>query len=322
MSVLVYAENWDGKFKKATFEAVSYAYDAATKLGTQVVSLVIGKVAEEELKKLAEYGSEKIVYGESEELKSHKSSAIAKAMADAAEKESSSLIIIPHTFNGKSLAGRVSAKLSAGVASGAVEGIESEGDKVIVKKASFSGKGFNKVKINSQVGIVTITTNSFGAHANPRGGTIEAMEVSDDGSLTIINQEKVTGKIPLTEAELVVSGGRGLKGPENWNMIEELADIIGAGTACSKPVSDMDWRPHSEHVGQTGITIRPNLYIAVGISGAIQHQAGVNSSKVIVVVNKDPEAPFFKIADYGIVGDAFEVIPKLIEAAKSVKAEA
>lgn len=321
MSVLVYAENWEGQFKKATFEAVSFGYDAAQKLDKSLITVVTGKVEEDELRKLGTYGAGKIIHLESEALQPYSTVTHANALEHVVEKTGAQTLIFPSTFNGKSLAPRLAAKLNSGIIAGAVSGID-PGDGIKVTKSVFSGKGFVNVKFNSDKQVLTITTNSFGVEENPQDPEIE--RISDDfgkenDPVKVLDQEKITGKIPLTEAELVVSGGRGMKGPENWNILEELAGTLNAGLACSKPVADMEWRPHSEHVGQTGLTIRPNLYLATGISGAIQHQAGVNSSKIIAVINKDPEAPFFKIADYGIVGDLFEVVPKITEAAKKLK---
>lgn len=319
MAVLVFAENWEGKFKKTTFEAVSYAFDTAKKLNTEVVAIIVGVVADDELNKLKNYGANKMIYAHNEQLKNFITKPFTDVLAKALEDYSCDVVILPHSFNGKALAARLAARVNGGLVSGVVEGVQTDNG-FVVKKAVYSGKGFAYVKVNSDIKILTISINSFGVHENDAAG--EKIEFNTSFltdsvfNVEILEQEKVTDKIPLTEAEIVVSGGRGMKGPENWGMLEELADHLGAATACSKPVSDMGWRPHSEHVGQTGITISPNLYVAIGISGAIQHQAGVNSSKIIVVINKDPEAPFFKIADYGIVGDAFDVVPKLNAAAK------
>lgn len=322
MSVLVFAENIEGKFHKPLFEALSYASETATKIGTNVVAVSIGVVAEEELQKLAQYGATKVLSVNDARFSTFNTGAFAKVLQQAAEKESSDIIIMSNTFNGKALAPRLSAKMKAGLVTNAVHLPETDNG-FTVKKPVFSGKGFGYFKINTAVKILSIGINSF--HLTKVEGTvsIEAFTpaLSDaDFPVKVLETKRQTGKISLTEAEIVVSGGRGMKGPENWGTIEELAGILGAATACSKPVADIGWRPHGEHVGQTGLTISPDLYIAIGISGAIQHLAGVSSSKIIVAINKDPEAPFFKAADYGIVGDAFEIMPKLIEAAKKLKA--
>ncbi|NDC30891.1 MAG: electron transfer flavoprotein subunit alpha/FixB family protein [Bacteroidetes bacterium] len=301
MNVLIFAEQIDGIFKKSTFEAISYGNDIAKNNGGQAIAAVLGKVDNAHLAELATYGADKIIHVNNDKLNAFVPEAYAKVVAEIASKENASVLVISNTYTGKSIAGRVAAKLRRGV---------------------FSGKAFADVNITSAVKVLAITPNTFDIKQDAKSANIGEMsaDLSDADFITnIIEVSRVTGKIPLTEAEVVVSGGRGLKGPENWHLIEDLANALGAATACSKPVSDMHWRPHSEHVGQTGITIKPNLYIAVGISGAIQHLAGVSSSKVIVAINKDPEAPFFKAADYGIVGDAFEVMPKIIEAAKALK---
>ncbi|MEX0968241.1 MAG: electron transfer flavoprotein subunit alpha/FixB family protein [Bacteroidia bacterium] len=322
MPVLVYAENWDGQFKKATFEAVSYASQIAEKSGDSVTAVSIGEVSEETLKSIGKYGADKILVAGNEKLKQYRVSSYAAAIVQAAEKEGAKLVIFASTFNGKSLAPRVAARMKAAAITGVIDIPQMDGD-FIVKKPVFSGKGFSHVKMESDKKVLALLVNSVKAQENPKEASIEKFNVEiDDAAVNteIKEVKKSTGKLSLTEAEVVVSGGRGMKSPDNWGPLEELAETLGAATACSKPVSDMDWRPHSEHVGQTGLAIRPNLYIAIGISGAIQHLAGVNASKVIAVINKDPEAPFFKAADYGIVGDAFEVLPKLIKAAKELKA--
>jgi electron transfer flavoprotein alpha subunit len=322
MSILVFAESIDGTFKKSTFEAVSYGSQIAQKTSSSCIAVSIGNVDDSKLAELATYGADKIVSIKSDKLNSFSAQAFAKAIASVAAAKASNIIIISNTYSGKSVAPRIAAKLKAGIASGVISYPDTAAG-FKVRRSVFSGKAFADVDLKTATKVLAITPNTFDLAQNNKPANI----TTADGGLTeadfttnTIEVSRVTGKIPLTEAEVVISGGRGLKGPENWGMIEELATILGAATACSKPVSDMDWRPHSEHVGQTGITIKPNLYIAVGISGAIQHLAGVSSSKVIVAINKDPEAPFFKAADYGIVGDAFEVLPKIIEAAKKLKA--
>jgi len=298
MSVLVYVEQVDGKFKKSVFEAVSYAKAIADKTGTSLTAVSIGNVADSELQELGKYGAAKVLNVASAELKNFVNQAYA-------------------------LAPRVAVKLKAGLVDGAVELPQLDGGKFLVKKGAFSGKAFAVTELTSAIKVIALNPNAFGVKESAVTAAIESFSPavqSTDLAAIVKEIVRATDKISLPDAELVVSAGRGLKGPENWGMIEELANLLGAATACSKPVSDADWRPHSEHVGQTGIAISPNLYIAIGISGAIQHLAGVSSSKVIVVINKDPEAPFFKVADYGIVGDAFEVVPKLIEALKAHQA--
>lgn len=322
MSILVFAESIDGIFKKSTFEAVNYGSQIAAKLGSPCVAVSIGNVDDAHLNELGNYGADKIISIKNDQVKSFIAEAYAKAIANTAAAEQATVIIISNTYSGKSVAPRVAAKLKAGIASGVISYPDTTtGFKV--RRGVFSGKAFADVELKTPTKVLAITPNTFDLVSNAKSASIQ----TTDGGLTdadfqtqSLEVSRATGKIPLTEAEVVISGGRGLKGPENWGLVEDLADTLGAATACSKPVSDMHWRPHSEHVGQTGITIKPNLYIAVGISGAIQHLAGVSSSKVIVAINKDPEAPFFKAADYGIVGDAFEVMPKIIDAAKKLKA--
>ena len=323
MSVLVYVEQVEGKFKKSVFEAVSYAKAIADQTGTNLSAVAIGAVAESELQELGKYGASKVLTVTNDELKNFVNQAYAAVIAEVAQKEGAEVIVLSNSFSGKGLAPRVAVKLKAGLADGAVELPQTEGGKFQVKKTAFSGKAFAVTELTSAVKVIALNPNAFGIKESPVSIAVEAFSPAvEPNDLVAIIKEivRATDKVSLPDAELVVSAGRGLKGPENWGMIEELAGLLGAATACSKPVSDADWRPHAEHVGQTGITISPNLYIAIGISGAIQHLAGVSSSKVIVVINKDPEAPFFKVADYGIVGDAFEVVPKLIEALKAHQA--
>jgi len=323
MSVLVYVEQVDGKFKKSVFEAVSYAKAIADQTGTSLSAISIGNVAEAELKELGKYGAAKVLTVVADELKNFVNQAYAAVIAEAAQNESAEVIVLSNSFSGKGLAPRVAVKLKAGLADGAVELPQLDGGKFLVKKTAFSGKAFAVTELTSATKVIALNPNAFGVKESQADAVIETFSPavkSTDLAAIVKDIIRATDKVSLPDAELVVSAGRGLKGPENWGMIEELANLLGAATACSKPVSDADWRPHSEHVGQTGIAISPNLYIAIGISGAIQHLAGVSSSKVIVVINKDPEAPFFKVADYGIVGDAFEVVPKLIEALKAHQA--
>lgn len=319
MSVLVYAENWDGSFKKAVFEAVSFGYAVAQALGKDCQALIAGNVSDEEAQKLGQYGASQINRVNRDALNPFKVHEHAQVLAQAANDLGADVITFAGTTNGKSLGPRVAAKLDAAVATGAVDLLEGNAEGITIKKPVFSSKGFAKVKLKGKCNIIGVEPNAYGDHENPVDATIEDKDyqVEDPGfTFEVFDREMIQGKIPLPEAEKVVSGGRGMKGPDNWGMLEDLAEAIGAATACSKPVSDMEWRPHSEHVGQTGITIRPNLYIAIGISGAIQHQAGVSSSKIIAAINKDPEAPIFKIADYGIVGDAFDVVPRLAKYAQ------
>ena len=322
MSVLVYVEQVDGKFKKSVYEAVSYAKAIADQNNTNLTAISIGNVSESELKELGKYGASKVLNVSSGQLNNFVNQAYASVIAEAAGKESANIVVLSNSFSGKGLAPRIAVKLKAGLIDGAVELPKTDGGSFSVKKTAFSGKAFAVTELTSENKVIALNPNAFGVKETGVEASIEnfSPEIKSTDLTTIVKEiVRATNKISLPDAELVVSAGRGLKGPENWGMIEELAGLLGAATACSKPVSDADWRPHSEHVGQTGIAISPNLYIAIGISGAIQHLAGVSSSKVIVVINKDPEAPFFKVADYGIVGDAFEVVPKLIEALKAHK---
>jgi electron transfer flavoprotein alpha subunit len=323
MSVLVYVEHANGKFKKSVYEAVSYAKAIAEQNNTTLTAISIGNVEEADLKDLRKYGASKVFTVTNDQLKNFVNQAYASIIADAATKEGANIVVLSNSFSGKGLAPRVAVKLKAGYVDGATELPSIEGGKFTVKKTAFSGKAFAVTALTSENKVIALNPNAFGVKETAGNDvTIETFsptEKTNDFAAIVKDIIRATDKVSLPDAELVVSAGRGLKGPENWGMIEELADLLGAATACSKPVSDADWRPHSEHVGQTGITVSPNLYIAIGISGAIQHLAGISSSKVIVVINKDPEAPFFKVADYGIVGDAFEVVPKLIQALKAHK---
>ena len=313
MSVLVYTESWNGSFRKSTFEAVSYANETAKLLGTDVIAVSLGEVSDSELSKLGNYGTTKVVSIATIEKGDSQSTtnAIANLANDA------SAIIFSNTYTAKMIAPRLSVKLKIGAITNVVE-IASNTSPFTVKRKAFSTKAIEVATVNSEKAILSISPNSFGLIETGGSCTIETAESTEKGDITIEGRETLSGKISISEAEIVVSGGRGLKGPENWGMIEELAELLGAATACSKPVADIGWRPHSEHVGQTGKAVTADLYIAIGISGAIQHLAGVNSSKVMVAINTDPEAPFFKAADYGIVGDAFEVVPKMIEEIKKI----
>jgi electron transfer flavoprotein alpha subunit len=317
MSILVFAEHDNGTFKKSSFEALTYAQDLAAAKNLTVTALAIGSVSN--LNELGNHGANSVINIKGNNLDIFSAEAYSNTIAKIANEENASIVIISNTYSGKSIAPRVAVKLGAGIISGVVS---LPADDLSVKKTAFSNKAMAFVKLKSDRKVFCLVPNSYEVKNYDFSPSIKEIELDIDSSSVhtkSLNISKASGKIALTEAEIVVSGGRGMKGPENWGMIEELAGLLGAATACSKPVSDMDWRPHEEHVGQTGITIKPNLYIAVGISGAIQHLAGVSSSKVICVINKDAEAPFFKAADYGIVGDAFEVLPKLIARAKQLK---
>ncbi|MFI5163996.1 MAG: electron transfer flavoprotein subunit alpha/FixB family protein [Bacteroidia bacterium] len=321
MSVLVFAENWESKFKKSTYEAISYASEIAKQVGSSVTAVVIGNVSDDDMKSLGKYGAQKVLSVKNDKLNVLNPSAYASTIAQAAQKENAKAVILSYTYSGKSVAGRIAVKLKAGLIAGATQ-LPSSTSPFTVRKKCFSGKGLTDVVISSEIKIIGLTPNSFHINTGEGSASIESFSPTfndSDFASTSKETKKTSGKIALTEAEIVVSAGRGLKGPENWGMIEQLAELLGAATACSKPVADVGWRPHHEHVGQTGITIGPNLYIAIGISGAIQHLAGVSSSKVIVVINSDKEAPFFKAATYGICGDAFQVVPKLIEEVKKFK---
>jgi electron transfer flavoprotein alpha subunit len=309
--VLVYVNSANG-LSKAAFETVTYA----KKIGDQVVVITNGSATSDILSSLGEYGASKVLVDRS--VEGEDAQQLTRLIASEAQANGASTILFSHDLIGKAVAPRLSVRLNAGLVSGAVALPEGDGS---IKVNVFSGKAMGLVKVNSSSRIISLLPNSIQPEKN--GNTCTVEETSGNAgsaAIKVISTKKPEGEIPLPEAELVVSAGRGLKGPENWTMIEDLAKSLGAATACSRPVADIGWRPHHEHVGQTGVAIRPNLYIAVGISGAIQHLAGVNGSKVIVVVNTDPEAPFFKAADYGIVGDAFEVVPKLTAAINKFKA--
>lgn len=313
MSIFVYTENISGSYKKTALEAVSYAKSIAEKAGTDVVAVSVNPTDASDV--LYKYGASKVIVLKSEALKNFNAKSYAEALATVVD----GIVVFPHTTDASSIAPMLAVIKNAALISNVVAAPESVAP-FQVKRKSFSGKAFMLAQAEGENVIVTISQNSFGVKENPVSGTEEVKEVSvANEGITVVNQEKASGKLDLKEAEVVVSAGRGMKGPENWGMIEELANVLGAATACSKPVSDIGWRPHTEHVGQTGKAIAPNLYFAIGISGAIQHLAGVNSSKTIVVINNDAEAPFFKSADYGVVGDAFQIIPALTEKIKALK---
>ncbi len=322
MSILIYTENWDGKFKKLSFELVSYAAAIAKEVGTTVTAISIGKVSEDALKSLGNYGANKILNLADEKYNSLDNKAVSSAVSLAAKEEDAKVVLFAQTNLGKAIAPRVSIKLNAGLVSG-VTALPVSYDPFIVKKKVFTGKAFANVKFDTDVKVITLSQNSYELVETENNVVIEAFNpVVDDSyfTTTVLETNKVTGKVLLTDAEIVVSGGRGLKSGDNWGGLEEMADLLGAGLACSRPVSDEGWRSHNEHVGQTGKIISPNLYFALGISGAIQHLGGVSSSKVIVAVNKDAEAPIFEAADYGIIGDVNKVIPQFIEEIKEMKA--
>lgn len=317
--VLVFAEATNGKFKKAAHEVVTYGAKTAAALGTECAVLTLGDAPD--AGQLGVYGAGKVYNASAAELNDFDSEMYTAAIAGAAEQLGADVIVLSHNSTGKSLVGRLAARLGAGSAPGVNSVPEVQNGKFTVRKAVFSGKAFATVEITTDKKIISVAGNSIPVEETGSPVGVESLDLELPARrIRVVETKVASGRTPLPEAELVVSGGRGLKGPENWAVIEELAEALGATTACSRPVADSDWRPHHEHVGQTGVAIRPNLYIAAGISGAIQHLAGVNSSKTIVVVNKDPEAPFFKAADYGVVGDLFEVLPKLTEAVKAHKA--
>ncbi|MBW2939084.1 electron transfer flavoprotein subunit alpha/FixB family protein [Aureisphaera sp. CAU 1614] len=318
MSVLVYTESDGGKFKKIAQEAVSYAKGIADMLGTNVTAVAINA---ENVSELGAFGASKVLELSNDSLKNFNAEAYASIVAEAAKKENAQVVVLTSSINSKFIAPLLAVKLDAGYVPNVVSLPESASP-FKVKHSVFSNKAFSHTEIKTDTKIVGLAKNAFGVKEHNTTATTEAFspEISS-GNVEVVSVDKATDKITIADAEIVVSGGRGLKGPENWGMIEELASVLGAATACSKPVSDMGWRPHSEHVGQTGKPVASNLYIAIGISGAIQHLAGINSSKVKVVINNDPEAPFFKAADYGIVGDAFEIVPQLIEKLKEFKSQ-
>jgi electron transfer flavoprotein alpha subunit len=322
MSVLVYTENWDGKFKKLSFELVSYATGVAKMIGTEVTAVSIGKVDESELKKLGTYGAAKIISVTNEQLSSLDNQAYSGVISEVALKENASVLIISNNNTGKAIAPRLSVRLKAGVGSG-VSRLPLNLNPFTVYKRTYSGNAYAHLVINSDIKILTLSQNSFDLAETPGNiCSIENLSISVDSSLlktAVKDVQKQTGKILLTDADIVVSGGRGMKSPDNWSPLTELASLLGAATACSRPVSDEGWRPHEEHTGQTGKIIAPNLYIAVGISGATQHLAGISSSKYIVAINTDKDAPIFEAAQYGIVGDAMKVLPKLVAAVKAKK---
>ena len=320
MSVLVYTESEKGNYKKSAFEVASYAKEVADKMGIEVTAISFHA---DESETLEQYGVSKVLNVTDPALETFNAKAYAAAVAEAAKSEDASVIVISSSTDAKYMAGILAGELNAGYATNVVTGPESTSP-LVVKRTAFTNKGFMYTQLNAALNIVGVSSNAYGTRENPVSGKVEGFSPTinnDHFGTKSVEIDQVVGKATIADADIVVSAGRGLKGPENWGIIEELADVLGAATACSKPVSDLGWRPHGEHVGQTGKPVASNLYIAIGISGAIQHLAGVSASKVKVVINTDPEAPFFKAADYGIVGDAFEVVPKLTEKLKEFKAQ-
>lgn len=320
MSILIYAESAEGKFRKVAFELASYAKKVAGDLGTTVTAVTVnaGNVSE-----LSKYGVDKVLKVNNDKLSGFNAKAYSDVIRQAAEKENVKLVLLSSTTDSLYMAPLVAVALKAGYASNVV-GLPVSTSPFQVKRNAFSNKAFNITEISTDVKVLGLAKNSYGVYENASSLTEEDFNPTigdNDFGVKVESAEKSSGKITIADAEIVVSGGRGLKGPENWGMLEEMASVLGAATACSKPVSDLGWRPHSEHVGQTGKPVATNLYIAIGISGAIQHIAGINSSKVKLVINSDADAPFFKVADYGVVGDAFEIVPKLTEKLKAFKAQ-
>ncbi|SDD60221.1 electron transfer flavoprotein alpha subunit apoprotein [Dyadobacter soli] len=324
MSVLIYVELDNSSIKKTSLEAVAYGAKVASQTGGQAVVLALGKAENAELEKAGQYGATKVLHAADGKLEHENSLAFADALVQAATQEGSKIIILSKSGLSDAMAARAAAKLKAGIVSGVTALPETNGA-FKVTRAIFTGKAFATTEIKSDIKVLVVRKNAIEIDESALNGgsaTVEAFQPAlrdSDFTASVVSIEKADSELSLTEAEIIVSGGRGMKGPEHWQPLIDLAKALGAATGCSKPVSDLDWRPHHEHIGQTGIKVAPNLYIACGISGAIQHLAGVNGSKCIVVINKDPEAPFFKAADYGIVGDVFDILPKLTEAAKSLK---
>lgn len=318
MSVLIFIDTADGHVKKASLEAICYGAKVAEQLGTTAEGVVLGS-ATEDLTALGKYGLKRIHHVNNESLNHLDAQVYTKVIAQVAQQTGATVIVFSNNVDGKAIAPGLSARMKAGLVSGAVS-LPETANGFTIKKNVFSGKAFASININTEVKIITLSTNAYQVVTGQGMAEVVAFNATiDAGKIKVSHVTKASGEILLIEADVVVSAGRGMKGPENWGMVEELAKTLHAATACSRPVADAHWRPHNEHVGQTGIAIAPNLYIAIGISGAIQHLAGVNRSKVIVVINKDPEAPFFKAADYGIVGDAFEIVPKFTAAVKKLK---
>ena len=321
MSVLIYVESNGSEIKKSSHDAVSYGVQVASKLGGTATVVAVGDIPQDQLIALGNFGATSVLNVTGAAFNQSNPSATAAAVIEAAKKVGAKVVVLPKSTLVDSIISKVASQLKAGVVTNVTE-LPETGSGFQVKRSIFTGKAFATVSINSDVKVITLAKNAYQGTETGGKATVDVLAVSlsdSDIKVKTTNVEKMSGELLLTEAEIVVSGGRGFKGPENWGLLLDLAKALGAATGCSKPVSDMDWRPHHEHVGQTGVKVAPNLYIAIGISGAIQHLAGVNASKCIVVINKDPEAPFFKAADYGIVGDLFEVLPKLTAAAKLLK---
>ena len=318
MSVLIFIDTADGHVKKASLEVMSYGAKVAEQLGTSAEAVVLGMVSDD-LASLGKYGVKKIHHVSGDSLNHLDAQVYTNVISQVVKATGAKLIVFSNNADGKAIAPRLSVRLKAGLISGAVA-LPDTSNGFVVKKNVFSGKAFANISVSTDIKIISLSPNAYKIVTGEGAAEVVAFNATvDTPKVKVTSVTKASGEVPLTEAEIVVSAGRGMKGPENWGMVEELAKTLHAATACSRPVADAHWRPHNEHVGQTGIAIAPDLYIAIGISGAIQHLAGVNRSKVIVVINKDPEAPFFKAADYGIVGDAFEIIPKMTEAIKKLK---
>tara|TARA_Y100000385_G_scaffold272752_1_gene313892 strand:+ start:702 stop:1661 length:960 start_codon:yes stop_codon:yes gene_type:complete len=318
MAVLVFAESDNGEYKKSSFEAISYGRDLADQLSTSCIAISIGDKGPENL---GQYGAHQEINVQGDIYKTFNPNTYAKTISELSSNIDGQIIVLSQTYTGKSISPLIAIKQDAALVTGII-GMANTSEGFQVKTTAFSNKAVAHVQVNQDKKILSIIPNSYQVNTYDSISEVISHDINvsqEDVNTNIVKTEKETGKIPLTEAELVISAGRGLKGAENWNLVEDLAKALGAATACSKPVSDMEWRPHSEHVGQTGITIKPNLYIAAGISGAIQHLAGVSSSKVICVINTDSEAPFFKAADYGIVGDAFDILPRLTKRINEIK---
>ena len=318
MSVIIYAESENGKIKKSAFELASYGYEIASEMDVPLIAVTFNQ---DKVESLGTYGIEKVIKFKGPSISNFTALQYAENLASIAKENEAKIIILSSSANAKYLAPKLSINLSAGYASNVIA-LPEKLQPLTVKRSCFTNKAFNICSLSNGVNIVGLSNNSYEIKENPK--SIEIIEKNSSFTETTLKVEKLeksSGKVTIADADIVVSGGRGLKGPENWHLIEDLADTLGGATACSKPVSDMGWRPHSEHVGQTGKPVASNLYIAIGVSGAIQHLAGVNSSKVKVVINNDPEAPFFKAADYGVVGDAFEVIPQLTKKLKEFKSK-
>ena len=316
MSIIIYAESENGKIKKSAYELASYGRAIADKMNFELIAVTFNLEEEETLGK---YGVEKVIKFNGQSMSNFTAAQYADNIASVAKEYKAKILILSSSADAKYLAPKLSINMSAGYASNTL-GLPESFQPLTVKRSCFTNKAFNICSLKSKVNIIGLSNNSYGVKENQK--TTEIIEkdlISSESTLKVVKVEKAAGEVTIADADIVVSGGRGLKGPENWHLIEDLANTLGAATACSKPVSDMGWRPHSEHVGQTGKPVASNLYIAIGVSGAIQHLAGVNSSKVKVVINNDPDAPFFKAADYGVVGDAFEVVPELTKKLKEFK---